>query len=88
VLGTHGIGIIAEGYTKSSIERKPGDETTWKEGHRDMSALAPRIDITIRRNMASLSDLREANLGYLIGRQNTFSWLTESETFALENLLD
>ncbi len=88
VLGTEGLGILAEGYTSSEIEIMEGDATTWNDGHKGKAASAPRIHIRIRRNLVSLSKLEENGLDYLIGRQNTFSWLSEEETFALEAVCD
>ena len=88
VLGTHGLGILADGYTSSEIETMPGDPSIWKEGHSGKAANAPRIHIRIRRNRVLLSDLENHDLDYLIGRQNIFSWITEEETFALESVCD
>ena len=88
VLGTHGWGILADGYTSSGIEEMPGDPSTWKDGHRDKAASAPRIHMRLRRNRVLLADLEDRGLDYLIGRQSIFSWLTEQETFALEAICD
>ena len=88
VLGTHGLGILADGYTSSEIETMEGDPSSWKDGHKGKAASAPRIHIRIRRNRVPLSNLETNDLDYLIGRQNIFSWLTEEETFALERLCD
>ena len=79
---------MAEGYTSSEIEILEGDATTWNDGHKGKAASAPRIHIRIRRNLVPLSKLEENGLDYLIGRQNTFSWLSEEETFALEAVCD
>ena len=88
VLGTHGLGILADGYTSSEIVTMEGDPSSWKDGHKGKAASAPRIHIRIRRNLVPLSNLETHGLDYLIGRQNIFSWLSEEETFALESLCD
>ena len=46
-----------------------------------------RIPLKLRRNLVGEFVLRGTDFEHLIRRQNTFSWLTEAESFFLEDIL-
>jgi hypothetical protein len=47
-----------------------------------------RIPLKLRRNLVGEFVLRGTDFEHLIRRQRTFSWLTEEESFFLEDKLD
>ena len=57
-------------------------------GHKSRGGRAMRIQLKLRRNLVGEFVLRGTNFEHLIRRQNTFSWLTEAESFFLEDNLD
>ena len=87
VLGTKGVGFVAEGCTMSDIRMKEGTPDSWSDADRDKGGPAPRILLKLQRNMIPLARLRASTVEYLVNRQGTFSWLTEDESLILEDLL-
>jgi len=88
VLGTGGMGFVAEGCTLSDVRDMVGTPESWSVSDRDMGGVSPRIRLRLRRNMKSEGHLRNSKVDYLIERQGTFSWMNEDETFIIEDILD
>ena len=88
VLGTGGIGFIAEGSIISDVFDSEGTPESWSDADKDKGGMNPRVALRLSRNMKSEGFLRNSSVDYLINRQGTFSWLNEDETFILEEMLD
>jgi len=90
VLGTGGTGFIASGYTIGDIRSVEGstNDNSWVAGHKSRGGRAMRIPLKLRRNLVGEFVLRGTDYEHLIKRINTFSWLTEAESFFLEDKLD
>ncbi len=88
LLGTGGSGFIATGASASEIRMTDGEaDSSWVPGHKHRAGRAMRMLLKLQRDQVSEDVLRSSAYAYLIKRQSTFTWLTEEETFALENLL-
>jgi hypothetical protein len=90
VLGTGGTGFIASGHTIGDIRAVDGDtsDNSWVPGQKQRGGRAMRLALKLRRNLVGEYVLRGTDFEHLIRRQNTFSWLTEQESFFLEEKLD
>ena len=63
-------------------------DNSWVPGHKHRAGPTMRMLLKLQRNQVSENVLRSSPYAYLIRRQSTFTWLTEEESFALENLLE